>query len=39
MTIRDTYECSSEGAVRHWEFLFARLANVTPTPTQPATVT
>ena len=39
MAIRSTYECSSEGAVRHWEFLFARLRNQTPTPTQPAQVT
>jgi len=39
MTIRSTYECSSEGAVRHWEFLMARLLNTTPTPTQPACVT
>jgi hypothetical protein len=39
MTIRPTYECSSEGAVRHWEVLFARLQNVAPTPTQPAEIT
>ena len=38
MTIRNGYEVSSEGAVRHWEFLYARLENATPTETQPFAV-
>lgn len=38
MTIRNGYEVSSEGAVQHWEFGFARLDNATPTPTEPAKV-
>jgi len=38
MTIRNGYEVSSEGAVRHWEFAYARLENVTPTETQPFAV-
>lgn len=39
MTIRNGYEVSSEGAVRHWEFNYARLENATPTETQPFAVT
>lgn len=38
MAVRDTYECASEGAVRHWEVPFLRLLNAAPTPTQPAQV-
>jgi len=39
MAVRTTYECSSEGAVRHWEIPWTRLSNsVAPTPTQPAYV-
>ena len=37
--INQDYEVSSEGAVRHWEIPYARLADVTPTPTNPAKVT
>lgn len=39
MTIRNNYEASSEGAVRHWEVPQARLENNAPTPTQPAALT
>ncbi len=39
MTIRNGYEVSSESAIRHWEFNYARLENVTPTETQPFAVT
>ncbi|MFA5322348.1 MAG: hypothetical protein WC373_06700 [Smithella sp.] len=38
-SIRHDYEVSSEGAVRHWEIPYARLADITPTPTNPAKVT
>lgn len=37
--INHNYEVSSEGAVRHWEIPYARLADTTPTPTNPAKVT
>ena len=37
--IRHDYEVSSEGAVRHWEIPYARLEDITPTPTLPARVT
>lgn len=37
--IHSDYEVSSEGAVRHWEIPYARLADATPTPTNPAQVT
>ena len=37
--VRDNYEVSSEGAVRHWEIPYARLTDTTPTPTNPAEVT
>lgn len=37
--IRDDYEASSEGAVRHWEVPYARLTDTTPTATLPAEVT
>ncbi len=39
MTIRNPYEGSSESAVRHWPFNYARLENNTPTETQPFAVT
>ena len=38
-TVHSDYEVSSEGAVRHWEFNYARLHDVTPTPTNAASVT
>jgi hypothetical protein len=38
-SIRHDYEVSSEGAVRHWEFPWARLEDATPTATLPARVT
>lgn len=37
--IRSDYEVSPEGAVRHWEIPYARLADTTPHPTYPAAVT
>ena len=37
--INHDYEVSSEGCVRHWEVPYARLEDVTPTPTNPAAVT
>ncbi len=37
--IRNDYEVSSEGAVRHWPVPYARMTDVTPTPTQPARLT
>ena len=37
--IRDEYEASSEGAVRHWEIPYARLTDTTPTATLPVQVT
>ena len=36
--IRDDYQVSSEGAVRHWEIPYARLEDITPTPSFPAAV-
>lgn len=40
MTIRQNYEVSSEGAVRHWEIPLARLVNnLTVTATDPTSVT
>lgn len=40
MTIRQNYEVSSEGAVRHWEIPTARLVNTaTATATDPTSVT
>ena len=36
--IRADYEVSSEGAVRHWEIPYARLEDITPTPSFPAAV-
>ena len=38
-TVHSDYEVSSEGAVRHWEIPYARLVDVTPTPTNAAQVT
>jgi len=38
-TVHGDYEVSSEGAVRHWEIPYARLCDVTPTPTNAAQVT
>lgn len=38
-SIQNDYEVSSEGAVRHWEIPYSRLADTTPTPTNPAQVT
>ena len=37
--IRNDYEASSEGAVRHWEIPYARLTDTTPTETLPCEVT
>jgi len=37
--IRNDYEVSSEGAVRHWEIPYARMTDTTPTATLPAEVT
>jgi hypothetical protein len=37
--IHHDYQVSSEGAVRHWEVPYARLTDVTPTPTNPAELT
>ncbi len=37
--VNRNYEVSSEGAVRHWEIPYARLADATPTPSNPAAVT
>jgi hypothetical protein len=37
-TVRNNYEASSEGAVRHWEIPYARLEDTTPTPSYPAAV-
>ena len=37
-TIHNDYEVSSEGAIRHWNFPYARLEDATPTPTNPAEV-
>ena len=37
--IRNEYEASSEGAVRHWEIPYARLTDTTPTPSLPCEVT
>ncbi len=34
--IRNNYEVSSEGAVRHWDIPYARLEDATPTATLPA---
>lgn len=34
--VRDNYEISSEGAVRHWEVPYARLEHVTPLENDPA---
>ena len=38
-TVHVDYEVSSEGAVRHWEIPYSRLHDVTPTPTNAASVT
>lgn len=38
-TVHEDYEVSSEGAVRHWTFPYARLTDTTPTPTNAARVT
>jgi hypothetical protein len=38
MTVRNEYEVSSEGAVRHWPVAFDRLENTTPVQTEPAAV-
>ena len=38
MAIRNDYEVSSEGAVRHWEFTKTRLEETSPTATQPFAV-
>ena len=37
--VQNDYQVSSEGAVRHWEIPYDRLADQTPTPTHPAEVT
>lgn len=36
--IRNDYEVSSEGAVRHWEIPYDRLEDITPTASLPAAV-
>lgn len=38
-TINHSYEVSSESAICHWPVRYARMTDVTPTPTQPAEVT
>jgi hypothetical protein len=38
-TVHSDYECSSEGAIRHWEVPYAELSNITPVPTNPARIT
>lgn len=38
-TIRNDYEVSSEGAVRHWDIPYDDLEDATPTPTFPAALT
>jgi hypothetical protein len=38
-TVHSDYEVSSERPVCHWEIPYARLFDVTPTPTNPAQVT
>lgn len=37
--IRNEYEVSSEGAVRHWLVPYARMTDATPTATNPAQLT
>jgi hypothetical protein len=37
-TVHNDYEVSSEGAVRHWTFPYARLRDATPTPTNASQV-
>jgi hypothetical protein len=37
-TIRNDYQLSSEGAVRHWPIPYDRLEDITPTETMPAAV-
>ena len=36
--VQNDYQVSSEGAVRHWEIPYARLEDITPTPSNPAAV-
>lgn len=36
--VQNDYQVSSEGAVRHWEIPYARLEDITPTPSHPAAV-
>jgi hypothetical protein len=38
-TVHSDYEVSSEGAIRHWEIPYADFEDVTPTPTNAASVT
>ena len=38
-TIRNDYEVSSEGAVRHWDIPYDDLEDATPTPSFPAALT
>lgn len=38
MVYNPDYECSSEGAIRHWEIPYARLEHVTPLETEAAAV-
>lgn len=33
--VRNNYELSSEGSIRHWEVPYARLENATPTENEP----
>lgn len=37
--IKQNYECSSEGCVRHWPVPYARLTDATPTPSNPCELT
>jgi len=37
--VKQDYQVSSEGAVRHWEIPYARLTDTTPTVSNPAEVT
>lgn len=37
-TVHNDYEVSSEGGVRHWEFPYGEFYDVTPTPTNAASI-
>lgn len=38
-SIKQDYQISSEGAVRHWKVSYSRMTDTTPTVTQPAQLT